>query len=119
MIQNKWITDLFSAIDKKDTLAFCSFLTEDCELTFGNMPAVISKKAIYDTIDNFFKSINGLSHNVAEIIETGDSIISYGVVTYTRFDNNQVTANFCNVFKINGNLIAKYKIFVDISQLYA
>ena len=118
MTRDKWISDLFVAIDRKDTLAFCSFLSEDCELTFGNWAPVSGKNAIYDTIDNFFKSISGLSHNLAEAIKNEDSIVTYGIVTYTRLDNNQVQANFCNVFKMNGDLIKEYRIFVDISQLY-
>jgi len=119
MNNDKLIRGLFESIDRKDTTAFCSFLTEDCELTFGNWVPVSGKNAIFDTIDNFFKSINGLSHNLAEAIEKDDSIVTYGVVTYTRLDNNKVTANFCNVFKMNGNLIRQYRIFVDISQLYS
>lgn len=119
MHHNKWIKELFSAIDEKNTTKFCSFLTDDCELTFGNNPTVKGNKSIFEVIDGFFKSINSLNHNVSEIIETEDRIVSYGFVNYIRLDNKIVTANFCNVFKVQSNLIKEYRIFVDISQLYS
>lgn len=119
MNNNKWINDLFSAIDNKDTSKFCSFLTVDCELTFGNNPKVVGNSAIFEVIDGFFKSINSLSHEVAAIKEIDDFVFSYGVVNYLRLDNKKVSANFCNVFKMQDGLIKEYKIFVDISQLYS
>ncbi len=119
MFKDKLISDIFEAIDNKDTTKFCSFLTEECELTFGNMPTVSGKKNIYDVIDNFFNSIKGLSHNLSDEIGKDDNLITYGTVTYTRLDDKQVTANFCNIFKMNGDLIDKYHIFVDISLLYS
>jgi ketosteroid isomerase-like protein len=119
MNNNTWLKELFSAIDRKDTTKFCSFLTEDCELTFGNNPTVAGNSAIFEVIDGFFKSINSLSHNVAEIKEIDDTVFSYGIVNYIRLDNKSVSANFCNVFKIQNGLIKEYRIFVDISQLYS
>jgi len=113
------MNNLFHTIDAKDTEKFVSFLDENCELTFGNAPVVAGKAGIYTAIDGFFQSIKALTHNVKEIIIKDDSIISYGRVAYFRHDGNEVIANFCNVFKMKGDLIAKYQIYVDISLLYS
>jgi hypothetical protein len=118
MNRDKLIEELFIAIDSKNTKSFCTFLADDCELTFGNMPTVTGRDAIFEVIDGFFNSISGLSHKLTEAINADDALITYGVVTYTHLDNRQVAANFCNVFKMSGDLVKKYRIFVDVSQLY-
>ena len=113
------IRNLFMAVDAQDTADFVSYLTDDCQFIFGNAPAVNGKEAIYDAVEGFYSSIGSLSHSVENIIVSDDKVVSYGNVVYIRLDGNPVPANFCNVFKLEGNLIKKYQIYVDISQLYA
>jgi hypothetical protein len=41
-----------------------------------------------------------------------------GDVTYTRHDGSALEAKFANVFKMEGDLIKEYNIYVDASDLY-
>jgi ketosteroid isomerase-like protein len=113
------IRNLFIAIDSKVTSDFVSYLTQDCVFIFGNAPAVNGKDEIFNAVDGFYRSIADLTHKVENTIISGDNVVSYGDVKYIRLDGNIVPANFCNVFKMEGDLIKKYQIYVDISQLYA
>ncbi len=115
----QWIIDLFASIDAMDTSKFVSFMTEDAVFTFGNAPASQGKKAIFDGVDGFFKSIASIKHHDLQTIGTGDYIVVRGNSTYTRHSGSVMTVGFCNVFEMENNLIKNYRIYIDLSQLYA
>ncbi len=68
MNRQEWINKLFQSIDEKDTDYFVSFLTDDCELIFGNAPSVKGKDAIHAVISGFLDSIKVFSHTLPEWI---------------------------------------------------
>ena len=117
-MQNK-ITGLFQAIDSMDADKFVAFLTEDAKFKFGNTPTVVGKEAIKKTVEEFFSSINGLSHKIINMWVHPDAVICQGEVAYTRKDDGKVTIPFVNIFGIKENLVKDYQIYVDISPLYA
>ena len=41
-----------------------------------------------------------------------------GNVTYTRLDGSTLSVDFSNTFRLNGNKIKDYLIFIDNSDLY-
>jgi hypothetical protein len=47
-----------------------------------------------------------------------DALVCHGTVTYTRHDSSTLTVPFANIFKVHGELIDEYLIFIDVSQLY-
>ena len=114
----KFLDKLFVAIDKKDIDSFISFLTEDACFTFANMPAVCGKKNVRDAVSGFFSGIKGLSHNISQTWEKGDTLICEGKVTYTRNDSKEMTFPFVNIFRMRDSLIADYRIYTDNSALY-
>ncbi len=113
-----WVLELFKAIDSMDSKKFASFLTEDCAFTFGNAEPITGRDNIDAAVEGFFASIKAISHNDIETWESGDVTISRGIVTYTRHNGTQLTVDYCNIFRMQGSLIKKYNIYVDISQLY-
>jgi ketosteroid isomerase-like protein len=112
-------TGLFSAIDAKDTRRFLDYLTDDGSFRFGAAPPAVGKDAIRAAVDGFFSSIAGCAHVVPRFIAAGDVIMCEGEVTYTRHDSSQITLPFANVFEMDGELISNYKVYTDISPLYA
>ena len=118
-MHQKDIFRVFNAIDTADTETFVSFLSDDAVFRFGNMPAVEGKDNIRQFLNNWFPTIKGLEHDQIEIWEADGVIIMNGRVTYTRHDNSQLSVYFANTFKMKGDKIKDYLIFVDASQLYA
>ncbi len=110
---------LFAAIDAKDPEAFVGFLTGDALFRFGSAPAVQGRDAICAAVGAFFDSIAGLSHVVNKTLVDGATMVCEGEVTYTRLDGTSVTLPFTDVFEYEGDLIAEYKIYMDVSPLYA
>ena len=110
---------VFAAIDRQDTAAFVSFLSDDAVFRFGSAPPVQGREAILAAVDGFFGTISGLSHKVDNTLVRGSTQVCEGEVTYTRLDGTQITLPFTDIFEYDGELIAHYKIYMDVSPLYA
>jgi len=115
----RWLADLFAAIDGKNVERFLGFLADDARFRFGNIPACQGKHAIGAAVNGFFDSIDACHHEVLGSWSPSDSVICHGQVTYTRRDQKRVTVPFANVLMLRGGLIRDYLIFVDVSPLYA
>jgi hypothetical protein len=113
------IEELFNCIDTMDADKFVTYLTGDAIFRFGNAPVVSGKKAIRDAVFEFFKSIKSIGHRCINLWEIKPHVVYEGIVKYTRHDGNIVELNFVNVFKMNGDLIKDYFIYIDITPLYA
>lgn len=112
-----WMNRLFAAIDHKDADGFVSFLTEDACFRFGNAPAICNKKDIRNAVSLFLSGIKDLRHRILGIWEQDNIVICEGEVAYTRHDGSELTFPFVDIFRMNGELIADYRIFMDISPL--
>ncbi len=118
MMSNEDIYTLFTAIDSSDTEKFLSFLSDDAVFRFGNIPPVEGKANIRPFLEGFFQSIKGTHHDQIELWELEGVKLMNGWVTYTRHNDTRLTVPFANTFKMNGEKIREYFIFVDTSQLY-
>ena len=110
---------LFVAIDANDATAFVSFLTDDAVFRFGSAPAVQGRAAIHAAVDGFFETIAGCTHTVHKSIGSGATLVCEGEVTYRRHNGTEITLPFADVLEYDGDLIADYKIYMDITPLYA
>ena len=113
------LSDLFAAIDKRDTAAFVAFLTDGGEFRFGSAPPATGRDAIAAAVGGFFESIAGLRHRIDNAMREADTLVCEGEVTYTRHDGSEVALPFADVFEMDGALIDNYKIYMDIGPLYA
>jgi ketosteroid isomerase-like protein len=114
-----WIKQLFIAIDRKDAQGFAAFFTDNAIFRFANAPAVAGKENIRQAVEAFFSAVKGLRHNITGAWELKDVVICEGEVTYTRLDDKQLTVPFVDIFRIEKGLIADYRIYIDISALFA
>lgn len=112
------IFSLFNAIDNFDTASFISYLDEEANFKFGNMPVVKGKNAIFEFVAGFFQAIRAISHTNLEVWEIEGIRFVNGTVTYTRLDGSTLTVNFANTFKLKGDKIHDYFIYIDNSELF-
>jgi limonene-1,2-epoxide hydrolase len=110
---------LFVAIDAMDTEGFLGFIAPDAEFRFASAPPVHGHAAIRAAVDGFFSSISALSHDLRRAVADGDAVVCEGEVTYTRHDGSTIALPFCNVFEIDDGLISVYRIYIDVTPLYA
>lgn len=114
-----WVKPLFETIDRKDAEGFVTFLTDDVRFRFGNGPIAKGREAVQESVETFFESINGLHHDIIDVWEVGDTVITELEVTYRRLDDETVTIPAVNLLHTEGDLIADYRIFIDLAPLYA
>lgn len=116
--QQQLLRDLFAAIDARDAGRFVGFLTDDAVFRFGSAPPVAGRDAIRHAVDEFFDTIAGLSHSLANLLASGRTLICEGEVMYTRHDGSTVTLPFADAFELDDGRISHYKIYMDIGPLY-
>jgi len=114
----KNIDTLSADLDNQQVDKVLEYLTDDCLFVAGNSEPIKGKEAIKTTLENFFTVVKSTSHQVTDIFETEDSLVHRGSVTYIRLDDTQLTVPFCDVFKMKGNLINEYNIYIDWSELF-
>jgi len=98
---------------------FLAFLTGDASFRFGSAPAVQGHAAIGAAVDGFFATIKASKHAVHNVFGDGSTLACEGDVTYTRHDGSELTIPFTDIFELDGDRIASYKIYMDIAPLYA
>jgi len=119
VLHEGFLDGLFKAIDTMDATQFGSFIAEDGEFRFASAPVVRGRDAIIAAVDGFFGTIDGLAHSVTRVWRDGESLACEGEVCYRRKDGNDVIIPFVDVFEFSGELISSYRIYIDISPLYA
>ena len=117
--QQDRINGLFAAIDAMDIDRFLACLTTDASFRFGSSPAATGHDEIRAAVGGFFETIGGLSHAISAAFSSDETLVCEGEVTYTRHDGSTITLPFADVFEYDDNLIADYKIYMDIGPLYA
>jgi ketosteroid isomerase-like protein len=111
--------DMFAAIDAQDGAAFVAYLTEDAIFRFGSAPSVQGRRSIQAAVEGFFATIKGCKHTISNSLRQDDTLVCEGEVAYQRHDGREVILPFTDVLEYSGELISQYKIYIDISPLYA
>ena len=119
MPDHAWWIELCRVIDTKDTKAFVSFLTDDCEFRFANGPSAVGHAAIGAAVDAFWASIKASQHEIGHHWNDTGSGVCEGYCTYTRHDGSQIRLPFVDVLFFRGEKAAKYWIYMDVGPRYA
>jgi len=114
-----WIGQVFASVDAMDVEAFLDFFEDDAIFRFGNAPAASGKDEISRTVEGFFASIGGLQHEILETWVEDKAVICQGNVTYTRTDGSEITLAFVTIWKLAGERISEYLIYMDINPLFS
>jgi hypothetical protein len=119
MRDRAWWLALCRTIDRKDTQAFVSYLTDDCEFRFANGPAAVGHAAIGAAVDGFWASIKASEHEVLHHWGDATSAVCEGTCLYTRHDGSTLRLPFVDVLHFRGDKARQYFIYMDITPLYA
>ena len=119
-----YVTDLFHAVDALNATAFAERFTEDGTFRFGNAPAVAGRRQIEESVAGFFSMIGGLKHEIVGVWSgawEGGAVTSVETtVTYRRKDATVTDAiPVTSTLRMQGDLIADFRVFADISPVFA
>ena len=114
------VRDVFRAVDTKDAARFASHLAPDAIFRYANAPAVSGPAAIEQAVAQFFDAVHSLRHELLAVWTVDDMAFCKGEVGYVRHDGSEAGPfPFFNLFRMRGDKIAEYLIYVDISPLFA
>lgn len=112
-----WVTDLFRAVDAMDADKFVAFMTENVFFRAGSAESLRGRAAVRDDIGSLFSRIKGIDHELTDTWVHGDVVVVHGIVTYTRPDDTTLTVPSADIWKMEGDLIREYLIFIDNTKL--
>jgi ketosteroid isomerase-like protein len=110
---------IFAAFDAKDVAALAALMTDDVRLQLGNADIVNGKAEFVEALETFFVSVAGFRHAVVNVWSDLDVVIAELKVHYTRLDGTGVTLPCCNVFRLRDGAVADYRVYMDITPVYA
>ena len=111
------LNDLFASIDEMDAEKFVSFLTTDALFRYGSNPQVVGTDTIRDYVGQFFGMFKGLRHDLQGSWSHPDTVLVQGEVTYITHDGAEIALPFLNCFKMKGEKIAEYLVYIDPTPL--
>ena len=113
-----WWERVFAVIDAGDAAGFVDLLAPDAQFRFGNAPVVVGHEAIHAAAAGFFAAIASSRHRLLRTWSGAATAVCEGEVTYTRHDGSVISVPFANVFEMQGEKIAAYRIYIDNSSLF-
>jgi limonene-1,2-epoxide hydrolase len=114
------VRSLFAAVDGADVDTIAALMTDDVQFRFGNAPTVHGRAAVAEGAETFARSVAGVRHEIRHIWEIdGHNVVCVMDVHYERLDGRRLTLPCCNVFRLSGELIADYRIYMDVNPVLA
>lgn len=116
------IRTMFAASDSGDIDGLLSSLTDDVVLTFGNAESVHGKAAVAALACQVTSKLKGVRHEIHDIWQAAENahvVIARMTVHYSRDDGVVVSLPCCNIFRMSGDLIADYRVYMDVSPVFA
>jgi ketosteroid isomerase-like protein len=110
---------IFAAFDAKDVQALAALMTEDVRLQIGNAEIVRGKADFVEALQAFVGSVTSFRHTVTNVWSDLDAVIAELTVHYTRLDGGEVTLPCCNVFRLRDGAVTDYRVYMDITPVYA
>jgi ketosteroid isomerase-like protein len=114
------LMDVFATMDAGDLDAMVAHMTDDVSTQFGNQPQVCGKTAFRALFEQVGQIIKGLRHEVLDLfhaVEDFDVWVVRLSVSYQLLDGTTVTLPCCNVFRMCGDLISEYRVYMDIGPV--
>lgn len=113
------VREIFAAFDAQEVPALAALMTDDVRLRLGNAEMVEGKSAFVEAVHAFHDSVAGFRHDVVDVWSDGDALIAELEVHYTRLDGGEITLPCCNVFRLRDGSVADYRVYIDITPVYA
>lgn len=114
-----WLKEKYVAVDAMDAEKYKTFLSQDCQLQFGNNPIVKCNNEIIGGIKYFWETINGLDHSFLNVLGSDNYFAAEAMIDYTRKDNQVVQIPCVTIIKRNNEgLASSIQIFIDTTPIY-
>ena len=113
------VAQIFADIDAFDPDKFVAHLTPDAKFRFANADPVTGRAAVREAVAGFFSTIDGLTHHILNVWDSGDTTIVQIDVEYRRKDGKTVTMPNADILVFDGDLVRDWQIYIDVAPVYA
>ena len=72
-----------------------------------------------EAVAGFFSTIDGLTHHLRNVYESGDTVIAQIDVEYKRQDGKTVTVPNADILVFDGDLVRDWQIYIDFAPVFA
>lgn len=110
---------VYEAVDSMDETNLAKFLTAECQFTFGNARPVFGRAAAAEASKTFLSRIAAIKHEIDDVWDVNDTVITRLTVTYTRKDKKTMSFPAVTIWRIEDRKIADYRIYIDNTPLFA
>jgi hypothetical protein len=119
-----WLMGFFRLIDAMDADTASQAFADDGTFRFGNADPAVGREQVRDNISVFFAMIAALDHRITGVWsgdwEQGEVKSVEAEVVYTRRDGSRtMPLPVTSTLRMRAGLIQDYRIFMDISPLFA
>jgi ketosteroid isomerase-like protein len=114
------LMDVFATMDAGDLDGMVKHMTDDVTTQFGNHAEICGKAAFRALFNQVGQAISGVRHDVLDLwhaVEDFDVWVVRLNVAYRRQNGRIVTLPCCNVFRMRGDLISEYRVYMDIGPV--
>ena len=98
---------------------FAAFFAEDASYRFGNFPPIHGRTAIRESSIGFRSRVKSAKHDIKNLWEIGDTVVSEMDVIYTRHDDKVVVVPCTDVIRLQDELFQEMRIYIDMSPVFA
>ncbi|HEY5187984.1 MAG TPA: nuclear transport factor 2 family protein [Solirubrobacteraceae bacterium] len=113
-------TNLFGDLDRMDLDAWAEHLAPDAVLRCGNDDPVLGREACRAAMASLYGQLRCVQHQILDQWEHGPATIAEANVTITRSDGRDVEVPSVTIYRTNGgDLIADYRVYVDLAPVFA
>jgi ketosteroid isomerase-like protein len=110
---------IFADIDSFDPDKFVAHLTDDVVFRFGNGEPAVGRAAVREAVAGFFTTIDGLTHQVHNVWDIGETSVAQIDVEYLRKDGKRVTVPNADILTFDGDLVRHWQIYIDLAPVFA
>lgn len=113
------VRNVFAAADQMQTDKWVAYFTDDARFRFGNADPVFGRDAIRKAMAQFFSTIKSMHHDFAGIYEQDNIVIAEADVTFTRLDGKVVRIPATTIFRMQGDRVQDFRLYMDAAPIYA
>jgi len=113
------IYQVFAAADQLNLDEWIVYFTKEAQFRFGNTAPVAGHDKIRQVMAQFFSTIQTMHHEFVGMYEQDNVVIAEAEVTFTRLDNKVVQIPAVTVFRMQGDLVEDFRLYMDAAPIYA
>jgi ketosteroid isomerase-like protein len=113
---------IFDAIDRGDLDTVGGILADNAEIFFGNTGPIHGRQAFAELYAQFMGTIAAVRHELHELWQAREDAavwIARLTVHYRTKGGSAVSLPCCNVFRFRGDVISEYRVYMDITPVFA